>query len=177
VLEGNGYSSEGTFNSGKNRVRGFELGVAGNLTPEWSMQGGLTVMDSDVLESATPANEGKELSNFAKFQASFLSRYQFTEQFALGFAVKHKSRRFGGQPDTAAGFSTLADGSYVYSQPVPAYTVGDIFGEYRFNRNMSLRINVNNVTDETYYLAAYRSGSFLYLGDSRQITGTLDLRF
>jgi len=180
VLEsvGNGYDPSGTGNSGKNRVRGFELGLAGNITPQWSMFGGITVMDAEILKSASnPENVGKTLSTFADFQAQFQTRFQATEKFALGFAVKHKGKRYGGQPDTAPGFSTLDDGRFVYSQPVPAYTVGDIFAEYKFNRNIDLRLNVNNVTDETYYLAVYRSGSFLYRGDARQIVGTLNLRF
>ncbi|WP_156840927.1 TonB-dependent receptor [Novosphingobium aquimarinum] len=180
VLEsvGSGYDPSGTGNSGKNRVRGFELGLAGNITQQWSVFGGITVMDAEILKSASnPENVGKTLSNFADFQAQFQTRLQATEQFALGFAVKHKSKRYGGQPDTAPGFNTRDDGSYYYSQPVPAYTVGDIFAEYRFNRNIDFRLNVNNITNETYYLAGYRSGSFLYLGDARQIVGTLNLRF
>ena len=34
-----------------------------------------------------------------------------------------------------------------------------------------------NVTDETYYLAAYRSGAFMYLGDARNARLTLDYDF
>src|SRR5690606_5680235 len=145
---GGGYTPDGTGNTGKNRVRGFELGLAGNITPEWSMQGGVTILDSEILRSASnPDNVGKTLSNTAKFQASFQTKYQ-VGPLALGFAVKHKGKRYGGQPDTAPGFSTLADGSFVYSQPVPAYTVGDIFAEYQFNKNLDFRLNVNNVTNE-----------------------------
>lgn len=174
---GGGYTPDGTGNTGKNRIRGLELGLAGNITPEWSMQGGLTVIDTEVLRSAVdPLNVGKELANTAKFQASFQTRYQ-VGPFALGFAVKHKGKRYGGQPDTAAPFSTLPDGSFVYSNAVPAYTVGDIFAEYRFNKNLDLRVNVNNVTNEDYHLTVYRSGAFLYKGDARQIVGTLNLRF
>ncbi|MCB2074092.1 MAG: TonB-dependent receptor [Novosphingobium sp.] len=177
VLEGEGYDSVGTFNSGKNRLRGIEVGLAGNITPAWSMQGGLTLMDSEVRKSANPEYVGKVLANFAKFQAQFQTRYQITEQFAMGFAIKHKSKRYGGQPDTAAPFSTNDDGSFTYSRPVPAYTVGDAFLEYKFNQNLDFRLNVNNITDEDYYLAVYRGGFFLYKGDARQIVGTLNLRF
>lgn len=177
VMEGNGYTATGTFNSGKNRVRGIELGIAGNLTPEWSMQGGLTVMKSKVLESATPENVGKMVANFAKFQASFQTRYQFTDQFAMGFALKHKGKRYGGQPDTAAPFATNEDGSFYYTRPVPAYTVGDAFVEYKFNQNLDFRLNVNNITNENYYLAVYRGGFFLYKGDGRQIVGTLNFKY
>jgi len=177
VMEGSGYTATGTFNSAKNRVRGIELGVAGNITEQWSMQGGLTVMDSEILKSATPANVGKSVSNFAKFQASFMSRYQVTDQFAMGFAVKHKSKRYGGQPDTAPAMGTNPDGSRFYSRPVPAYTVGDAFVEYKFNQNLDFRLNVNNITNEEYYLAVYQGGFFLYKGDARQIVGTLNVKF
>ncbi len=174
---GFGYTPEGTGNTGKNRVRGVELGLAGNITTEWSMQGGVTWMDADILHSETdPFTKGMILSNFADFQAQFQTRYQIGD-FALGFAVKHKSKRYAGQPDTAPGYGVRADGSVYYSQPVPAYTVGDLFAEYRFNRNMDFRLNVNNLTNEDYYLTAYRSGAFVYKGDARQIVGTLNLRY
>ncbi|GGZ13016.1 TonB-dependent receptor [Novosphingobium colocasiae] len=175
---GSGYVPDGTGNTGKNRVRGFEIGVAGNLTPAWSMQGAITVLKAKILKSvANPLNEGKTLSNFANFQAQFQSRYQFTDDFAMGFAIKHKGKRYGGQPDTAPAFTTLPDNSYVYGQPVPAYTVGDFFAEYKFNKNLDFRLNVNNVTNERYYIAVYRSGSFLYRGDARQVVGTLNAKF
>lgn len=177
VIEGNGYTAVGTFNSSKNRVRGVELGVAGNLTDRWSLQGGLTMMDAKILESVTPANIGKTVSNFAKFQASAISRYQATDKFAVGVGIKHKSKRYGGQPDTAPSLGTNPDGSRFYSRPVPAYAVADLFAEYRFNRNLDFRLNVNNVTNEDYYLTVYQGGFFLYKGDARQIVGTLNLRF
>lgn len=180
VLEGGGrgYTPEGTGNTGKNRVKGFELGIAGNLTPEWSFQGGLTLMDAEVLESeSNPDSVGATLSNFADFQASFMTRYQLTDKFALGAAVKHKSERYAGQPDTAAGFSLEDDGSFTYGQPVPAYTVVDLFAEYRFNRNLQLRVNVNNLYDTKYYLAAYRSGTFVYKGDGQQAVATITMRY
>lgn len=180
VLEGSGsgYTPDGPGNTGKNRTRGFELGLAGNITPAWSMQGGLTYVDTEVLESAVDAAYvGKELANTAKWQASLQTRYQATDAFAIGGALKYKGERYGGQPDTAAGFTDLPGGGFAYSQPVPAYTVADLFAEYRFSNNMSLRVNVNNVFDENYYLAVYRSGGFLYKGDARQAVATLNLRY
>nr|WP_272916582.1 TonB-dependent receptor [Tsuneonella aeria] len=175
---GSGYTPTGTGNTGANRTRGFELGLAGNITPIWSFQGGLTVMDAEITKSAAnPLRVGKTLSNFADFQASLLTRIQPTDAFALGFAVKHKSKRYAGQPDTAPAFTTRPDGTFFYNQPVPAYTVGDAFVEYRFNENIEFRLNANNLTDEKYYLAAYQSGRFLYKGDARQVVGTLTLRY
>lgn len=169
VMEGANYDSVGTFNTGKNRVRGVEFGVTGNITPALSGQVGVTLMDSEVLESATAANVGKVLSNFADNSASAQLKYQITEQLYAGGAIKYEDRRYAGQPDTAAGYGS--DGQY--SQPVPAYTVADVFVSYRFNSNLEARLNIGNVTDKDYYLAAYRSGSFLYKGDARNYRLTL----
>ncbi len=175
---GRGYTPEGTGNTGENRVRGFELGLAGNITEAWSVQGGLTVLDTEVLESdVDQLNIGKTLANTADFQASLQTRYQMTDAFAFGAAIKHKGERYGGQPDTAAPFVTRDDGSFEYSNTVPSYTVTDIFAEYRFNPNLSMRVNINNVFDKDYYTAVYRSGAFLYKGDARQAVATLNLRF
>lgn len=187
VMEGADYNVIGTFNTGKIRVRGFEAGIAGNLTDRWSVEGGISVMKAKVLASAnvgiSPANLalgatniGKTVANFADVQANLQTRYQLTDTFALGAAVKYKSKMFGGQPDTAAAFSQTATG-FSYSQPVPAYTVGDLFFEYKFNNRFDLRVNVNNLTNQDYYTAVYRSGTFLYKGDARQIVGTLNVKF
>lgn len=177
VMEGANYDSVGTFNTGKNRVRGVEFSIAGNVTEAWTVQGGFTLMKSEVLDSATANNIGKTVANFAKHSVQFQTRYQFTDAFAMGAAVKYESRRYGGQPDTAAGYTTATDGSFTYSQPIPAYTVADMFLEYKVTNDLDFRLNVNNITNKDYYLAVYRSGSFLYKGDGRTIRGTLTYGF
>lgn len=179
VMEGVDYSSVGTFNTGKNRVRGVELGLVGDITDRLMGQVGVTVMDAEVLKSAARDNQGNELdnegrtlSNFADKSASAQLRYEFTEQFALGGGMRYEDKRYAGQPDTAAA---NADGHY--SQPIPSYAVYDMFATYRVNKNLDMRLNVNNVTDKDYYLAGYRSGSFLYMGDARSYRLTLNYEF
>lgn len=174
VMEGANYDSVGTFNTGESRVRGVELGVTGNLTDKLTLQAGVTFMDAEVLKSATATNVGKTLSNFADNTAAAQLKYQVTEQFAIGAAAKYESERFAGQPDTAAAFSATTG---IYSQPVPSYTVYDMFATYRFNKEFDMRLNVGNVGNEDYYLAAYRSGAFLYKGDARNVVLTLNYEF
>lgn len=190
VMEGSDYNTFGTFNTGKFRVQGFEFSVQGNITDKWSLQGGVSIMKAKVLESTDTSsnltlaqkalgatNLGKTLANFADKSAEFMTRYQFTDQFAMGAAIKYKSKRYGGQPDTAAVYTYTANGVFNYTQPIPAYAVGDWFAEYKFNDNVDFRLNVNNVTNKEYYLAAYRAGFFLYKGDGRQVVGTLNVSF
>jgi catecholate siderophore receptor len=179
VMEGANYDTFGTFNTGKFRVQGFDFSIQGNVTPEWSLQGGFTVMRAKVLESTNAANVGRTLANFANVSAQFMTRYQVTDKLALGGAFKYKSERYGGQPDTGA--PTVAGSvapNFVYSQTVPSYFVTDISAEYHLTKNIELRLNVNNLFNTNYYLAAYRAnGTVLYLGDKRQIVGTIRATF
>lgn len=174
VQEGTGYTTTGSINTGKNQVQGIEFSVVGNVTPKLSTQVGVTLMDSEILKSFTATNKGLQLSNFARKQANAQLKYQFTPQFALGGAATYQSEMYAGQPDSAAGYD-LANNRY--SVVVPSYTVFDAFAEYRFSNTLSARVNVNNVSDKDYYLAAYRSGSFMYLGDKRNAHITLSYTF
>lgn len=169
VMEGANYDTVGTFNTGKNRVRGLEVGVAGNFTERLSGQIGGSIMQSEVLGSATAANIGKPLANFAKKSFSAQLKFQQTDALSYGAVARHESDRCGGQPDTAAGYT-----NGVCAQPVPAFTVYDVFAAYRFSRRFDLRVNVLNVGNKDYYTAVYRSGAFLYKGDARAVRLTVN---
>lgn len=171
--QGTGYDSSGALNTGKNRVRGVELALTGLITPKLTGQAGIAIMDSEILRSNVVANEGKVLSNFADNSAFVQLKYQATDKFAFGGAAKYEGKKYAGQPDSAAGLDEFGQ----YSQPIPAYTVLDLFANYRIDKNMDVRLNVGNVTDKDYYLAGYRSGSFLYKGDARNARVTLNYDF
>jgi len=169
VMEGANYDTVGTFNTGKNRVRGLEIGLAGNFTERLSGQIGGSLLQSEVLGSATATNIGKPLSNFAKKSFSAQLKFQQTDAFSYGAVARHESDRCGGQPDTAAGYT-----NGLCSQPVPSFTVYDVFGAYRFSRRFDVRLNVLNIGNKDYYTAVYRSGSFLYKGDARAVRLTVN---
>lgn len=177
VMEGANYDSVGTFNTGEIRVRGIEFGASGQITDKLLTQAGITYMDAEVMESATAANLGKTISNFADVSLNLQLKYQLTEKFGFGGAWKYESKKYAGQPDTAAAYTTFNTGAYTYSQPIPEYAVLDLFATYDFSKNLDVRLNIGNVTDKDYYLAAYRSGSFVYKGDARTARVTLNYNF
>ena len=78
--------------------------------------------------------------------------------------MTYESERYTGQPDSAAN----------EAMEIPAYTIYDAFASYAIEPDLSLRMNIGNLTDEDYYLAAYRSGSFTYKGDGRTVRLTLN---
>ncbi|MEZ5509500.1 MAG: TonB-dependent receptor [Gammaproteobacteria bacterium] len=162
---GSDYETLGTVNTGKNRVEGIELSLAGNVTQQLSAVGGLTVMESEVLESYDTESVGRMLSNFAEQSAFLQLRYQLFDDVAFGGVATYRGEVFAGQPDTAAGWNTTLD---QYAYRVPSYTTFDLFASYDITDKLNARLNVLNATDKDFYLAAYRSGAFTYIGDARR---------
>ena len=166
VMEGADYGVAGTLNTGKNRVHGVEVSAAGNVTENLSTVFGATVMNAEILESFNEANEGGTLAQFADKSMYLQLRYQLTPALAVGTAATYRSEVYVGQPDSAAS-----------DFGVPSYTVYDAFAVYEFTDSLTARLNVVNLTDEDYYLAAYRSGAFAYIGDRRNARVSLAYEF
>ena len=167
AIGNNGYDLTGTLNTGRNRVRGVELGMVGNITERLSGQAGVTFMKSKILRSNNPANIGEPLANFANNAATAQLRYQATSKFSFGGTATYRGKMHAGQPDGAGALN----------RTVPSSTVFDLFASYKFNENFDVRFNAGNITDKDYYLAAYRSGSFIYKGDARSFRLTVGARF
>ncbi|WP_188150402.1 TonB-dependent receptor [Teredinibacter waterburyi] len=192
VMESNAvssYETTGTYNTGKNRVEGIELSLTGAITEKLSAQFSATFMESEVLESyldgsvevasrngsvSFPDNRGKVLANFADDSLNLQLRYSATNNFTVGAVATYSSGFYVGQPDAAAGFNSTT-GEYSYQ--VPSYTVFDVFANYQINEQMKLRLNINNVSNEDYYTAAYRSGQFVYIGDRQNANLTFTYDF
>ncbi|MXP41631.1 TonB-dependent receptor [Altererythrobacter soli] len=176
---GTGYEPGGSLNTGKHRIKGVELGLVGNITPQLSGQIGATFMDSEILRTsaAAPAGEtyvGKNLSNFANNHFTGQLRYQATEAFAFGGTATYKGAMYTGQPDSAPSYNFTLN---TYTYKVPSYWTFDAFASYKLSSNIAARVNVTNLSNENYYVAGYRSGHFLYKGDERRATLTLTGRF
>jgi catecholate siderophore receptor len=184
VIEGgvDSYSAGGSLNTGKNRVEGVELGLSGNLTDKLSGQMGVTMMNSETLESyfdgtqavtgrrgvSYPDYLGLPKANFSKRSASAQLKYQATDKFAFGGNLTYASEFRGGQPDTGASADAPRYSGYV---------VYDAFASYKFTPKLSVRANVLNVFDKEYYTAGYRGGSIVYLGDARTANVNLTYKF
>ena len=173
---GDDYEALGPLNTGKNRVRGLEFSVVGNLTEDLSFFVAAAIMESEVRDSHTRLNVGKRLSNFANEGVFAQLRYRvpYLPALSVGAVVTYQSKMYTGQPDSAAGYDAEA-GKYSYK--VPGYTVLDLFASYKITEQIGLRLNIGNVTNEDYYLAGYRSGAFVYIGDARNAKLALTYSF
>ena len=162
------------------RTRNLELGTTWSLPDDKLLltAAAFQVTKDDVMENVGDDYEtlGTRLSNFANAGvfAQVRSRVPSLPALSVGAVVTYRSAMFTGQPDSAAGFDATS-GQYTYE--VPGYTTLDLFAHDEITERIGLRLNVGNVTDEDYYLAGYRSGSFVYIGDARNAKLALTYSF
>ncbi|MFN0219435.1 MAG: TonB-dependent siderophore receptor [Hyphomicrobium sp.] len=143
--------------AGKYRVRGIELGVAGNITDQWSMFGGVVFMDTEALQSDVAAEVGRRLANTPLTQFALLSKYAITPNLTLGGQAIYQSEFY-------AGHFVANDTGY---RSVP-YWRFDAMAEYKIDDNWSVEVLGTNLTDELYYDAIYQAAnSFAYVAPGR----------
>lgn len=145
--------------SGQQRVEGIELGVAGNLTKEWKVFGGYTIMDSKVVSGPPSSFPGNELPNTPNQSASLWTTYELPFHITLGSGVQFVDKRFGSVNNT-----TVADG----------YWTQQLMLGYKVNKNLELQVNVNNLWDADFIQAV---GSNSIPGTGRSIVVSADVKF
>lgn len=139
--------------AGEVRVQGLELGVSGNITPEWQVFGGYTYMDSELVRGAVTIVNGVvvpnplvglELANTPKHSVSLFTTYRVLPKLVVGGGAYHVSDSNGGNQGGAGGGTNR-----IFA---PAYTRVDLFASYDLNDRATLQLNVQNAGDEAYIL-------------------------
>lgn len=169
---------------GKQRVQGLELAAAGALTRAWSVFGGLLLMDSKrshspEIDAALSADYGTysttigdELAFTPRVSANLWTTYRVTPALTLGGGVRHVGSAWVGRPDTAD--RVIPNGRF---GKLPGYTVVDLMASYAVNRNLTLRLNVDNVGDKLYAVSSNWPGTRVALGAPRTFLVSADLKF
>ena len=121
---------------GKQRVNGAELSVEGNLTRAWQVLAGYTYLDSQTVESNTPAEIGKELVNTPPNSFNIWSTYRLSSGFHFGGGARFVDRRFGNTINTRV---------------VDAYWTFDVMASYPLTDHIDLKLNLFNLTDKFYF--------------------------
>ena len=170
------------------QVRGIDLEVAGKITDQWSLIGGLVLMNTKVLKSAYPSNVGLPLSEIAHASFSMLSKYQVLPWLELGGQAVYNSRRYGGTYYTAnggtafnaAGFPAPTAANPFVNVPtvLPSYWRFDSFAEFKVGDNLKGKFAVYNIFNRTYYDSFYMSSApFAIMAPGRVIQFTATATF
>jgi catecholate siderophore receptor len=129
------------------QVEGIDLEVSGNITDRWSVFGGLVLMRSKVLQSALPSNIGLQMANIAHESFSMLSKYKFDNGWELGGQAVYRSKIYGG----TFGANTGTE--------LPSYWRFDAFVEKKIDKNFTVKLYAQNLTNKLYYDTLYRSAT------------------
>jgi catecholate siderophore receptor len=143
------------------RVHGFSIGSLGRITPRWQVLANLGYLDSRQV-SQNPLNNGKRLVLTPEWSGSLWTTYEFPIRVTLGGGVRYMDEVFVNAANTIR---------------VPNYALVDVMAEYDLNTHLSLRLNVNNVTDRTYIKNVNNNGGRFNPGMPRWATVTSTVRF
>lgn len=120
---------------GKQRVDGIELSAAGRLTRNWELFAGLSLMDSEVEASNAEGEAGNDLGLTPKTSFNLWTSYRLPGGITIG----------GGAQYMDSVFRNSTSG-----ETVPAYWLLNAMASYDVNDHLTLRLNVNNLTDAEY---------------------------
>lgn len=121
---------------GKQRVNGAELSLEGNLTRDWQILAGYTLLDAEVVESNNPLELGKELINTPRNSFNLWSTYSLRSGFHFGGGARFVDRRFGNNINTRF---------------VDAFWTFDLMASYPISKHVDLKLNLYNLTDKFYF--------------------------
>lgn len=129
-------------NAGQQRVDGLELSISGSITERWTMFAGYTYLDSELVETgpAGAASKGNQFPNTPKNSATLWTTYALTPRLSIGGGAYYQDKVYGDANNL---------------KWVPSYTRLDAMASYTVNHNLSLQLNVQNLTDKYYFDKAY----------------------
>ncbi|UXH78178.1 TonB-dependent siderophore receptor [Roseateles amylovorans] len=153
---------------GKTRVEGIELAAVGQITNFWQITAGVQTMDTKQINqrsASTATNPNQVVTDGVrwspKWSATVWSSYQLGD-FTFGGGVRHTAEQ--------KRVITVAQAASTGLPQLPAYTVVDLMGAYRVNKNVNLQLNVTNLFDKEYMSSLNNGGGRLVLGAPRAVT-------
>jgi catecholate siderophore receptor len=170
-------------------IQGIELGVSGQITDEWSIFGGVLVMDSErkvseywetarKLANAGDYNaeygsfDGDELAFTPNYTANLWTTYRFPVGLTIGGGLQYVSGSYVGRPDDAERI--VPNGRF---GKLDDYLVFNALVAYEVTENVTIRLNIDNVFDEVYAVSSNWSGVRSSLGPPRTYTISADWKF
>ncbi|PIB53092.1 TonB-dependent siderophore receptor [Pseudomonas sp. 2822-17] len=136
-------------NAGESQVDGIELSASGKITDQWQVFAGYSYLDSELVKAgrngrngviSAGSNEGNQMPNTPKNSFSLWTTYAITPKLTIGGGAFYVDDVYGDVGNT------------VY---VPSYTRYDAMASYKLTKNIDLQLNVQNLTDKTYYDKAF----------------------
>jgi len=128
------------------RVKGIELGIAGNITQAWSVMGAYAYQDGEVLnnQSATVL-KGARLAALPENTFSLWNRYDINPMWGVGLGLIYRDTVLAATENLATPAVNVT---------LPSYTRVDAAVFFTLNARLRAQLNVENLFDEEYFASA-----------------------
>lgn len=145
--------------------KGFEVSVLGQLNDNWVISANYADFDATISKDpAQPQNVGNRERGTADSSGAIWLQYQSEPQAMSGWTFAIGANHVGKRPgDDANSFE------------LPAFTLIDASASYQFSNDLTLRLQVENLTDKNWYQGAYHSYS-IYPGHGAKARLSVDYR-
>ncbi len=171
-------------------AQGIELGVAGNLTEEWKVFGGLLWMKTERKHSAeldrmrmaaTPGDypvgfrsgtSGDELAFTPEISVNLWTTYRLPYGFTVGGGLQYVGDSWIGRPDDA--HRIIPNG--VFGE-LPGYFVAHAMAVYELRKDVNLRFNIDNIADTKYAVSSNWPAQRVMLGAPRTYRVSTSFKF
>jgi catecholate siderophore receptor len=119
-------------------IDGFELQLAGQITPEWTLAMNYSNLDGEVVDRN--GDTGRTPRELPEDTASIWTTYQVNAAFGFGVGATYQGESFVNNGNSAV---------------LPSYTRVDLAAYYQVNRDFRLQLHVENLTDKLYFPNAH----------------------
>jgi iron complex outermembrane receptor protein len=146
---------------GREVHKGVEFTAAGRAFDGLTLFGGFTFLKAEVTRASSSQLEGKTPMDVSEQMAKLYAEYDLP--YLKGFTLT------GGIYYTGAFYGDTSN-----NDKLPSVVTGDLGARYTtklFDKALILRLNVTNITNESYWISNY------YTGDPRAVTFSAQMKF
>lgn len=144
VLTNPNDQNSGVLSDGQ-RTNGFEFGLTGKVTRDWTVSGGYGYTDATFIkDTSATVRAGAHVAGVPKHTFTFWNRYDFNDRFGAGVGLIHRTKYF------ASNEVITVNGNV----ELPAYTRVDTALFVKLDKTWRAQVNVENLFDEKYYVFA-----------------------
>lgn len=147
--------------TGSQRTNGFEWGINGNLTRAWSVAGGYAYQDAFISSPTSAARLGAQVALVPHHTFSLWNNYRILRRLNGGLGIIHQADMWAGIDNTVT---------------IPSFTRADVALYYTLTEKLRLQANVENLTDNKYFVTAH-SNNNITPGYARAVRIGLTMRF
>jgi len=147
--------------TGAQRTDGFEAGVTGTVLPRWSVAGGYAYQDAYVRRATASARSGAVVAQVPRHTISLWNNVRLHRRVSAGLGIISRADMFAAIDNTVV---------------LPGYVRTDGAAYFTVTRQVRLQLNVENLTDEKYYVNA-DSNTNISPGSPRTLRVALVSRF